>query len=130
MRILVAPAVVVCLLLGGCHRVPSTGDRQGSLGSVITRDQIDSSGAANIYDVIARLHADFLRDRGRISIKTNTHERAMVFLNEQEYGIPETMRNIPAGRIEEVRFFGSTDAAVRFGAQYGGGVIQLISRTH
>lgn len=97
--------------------------------NVITRAQIESSGAATIYDAIARLRAEFLRDRGRISIKADTHDRPVVFLNDQEYGIPETMRNIPAARIEEVRFYSSTDAAFRFGSQYGGGVIQLISRT-
>jgi hypothetical protein len=76
----------------------------------------------------ARLNAGFLRDRGRISIRTNQHERAVVFPNEQEYGIPETMRNIPPGRISEIRFYRGTEAVARVGSRYGGGVIQLISR--
>ena len=81
-----------------------------------------------MYDVIARLRSSYLIDRGRTSIRTNTHARAIVFLNDQEYGIPETMRNIPPGRIAEIRFFPGTEAVSRFGSQYGGGVIQLISR--
>jgi outer membrane cobalamin receptor len=111
----------------GCHHQPS--DSPGSASNnVITQEQIDAADASSIYDVVARLRGNFLNDRGRVSLKSNTHSRAVVFLNDQEYGIPETMRNIPPGRVSEIRFFPGTDALARFGAQYGGGVIQLISR--
>jgi hypothetical protein len=99
-----------------------------SVRDVITQGQIDSTGYTNIYDVIVRLHADYLRDRGPVSIKTNQHARAVVFLNAQEYGIPETLRNFPAGGVAEIRYYRGTDAVTKFGSQYGGGVIQLISR--
>jgi outer membrane cobalamin receptor len=116
------------VLVTACHR-HQPADGGSSLRNVITQEQIDSSHASNIYDVITRLRGEFLRDRGRISIRTNQHERAVVFLNDQEYGIPETMRNIPVGRISEIRYFSGTEAVAKFGSQYGGGVIQLISRT-
>lgn len=127
-------SVLACLTLGcgfvvdACHphRPPDAGGP--SLRNVITQDQIDSSRAANVYEVITRLHGEFLRDRGRTSIRSNQHARAVVFLNDQEYGIPETMRNIPIGRVAEIRYFPGTEAVARFGSQYGGGVIQLISR--
>ena len=38
------------------------------------------------------------------------------------------MRNIPLGRVSEIRYYPGTDAVNRFGAQYGGGVVMLISR--
>ena len=111
----------------GCHHQAS-GARGGASNNVITQEEIEAAGASNIYDLIARLHANYLADRGRISIQTNTHSRAVVFLNDQEYGIPETMRNIPPDRVAQVRYYPGTEALSRFGAQYGGGVIQLISR--
>ena len=109
-----------------CHRQQSNGP--GFVRNVITQAQIDSTGYTNVYDVIARLHAEFLRDRGPVSIKSNQHGRAVVFLNAQEYGIPETLRNFPAGGVAEIRYFRGTEAVPKFGSQYGGGVIQLISR--
>lgn len=112
----------------GCHQ-QMPGQPGAASGSVITREQIDSSSANNVYDLIARLHGNFLRDRGKVSILSNQHDRPMVFLNDQEYGELESMRNIPTGRVAEIRFFSGTDAVTRFGSQYGGGVIQLISRT-
>jgi outer membrane cobalamin receptor len=128
MRRLLLGCLVGSLAIVACHRQEPRLDSGSSLRNVITQDQIDSSSAANVYDLIVRLNAGFLRDRGRISIRTNQHERAVVFLNDQEYGIPETMRNIPPGRISEIRFYRGTEAVARFGSRYGGGVIQLISR--
>ena len=122
---------IVCAFFGfvmvvaACY-TPARGG--GSVRNVITQDEIDSSRAANVYELINHLHAEFLIDRGRTSIITNQHSRAVVFLNDQEYGIPETMRNIPVSRISEVRYFTGPEAITRFGSQYGGGVIQLIPR--
>jgi hypothetical protein len=114
------------LITVACHQGPNAATTT-SMRSVITRDQIDSSDAHNVYELIVRLRPDFLRDRGSVSIQTNTHARAVVFMNDQEYGILETMRNIPTGRIGEVRYFSGNDAVARFGAQYGGGVVMLVS---
>ena len=124
-----------CLTLGcaivvaACHPHQPADAGGSSLRNVINQDQIDSSRAANVYEVVTRFHGEFLRDRGRTSLQTNQHARAVVFLNDQEYGIPETMRNIPVGRVAEIRYFPGTEAVAKFGAQYGGGVIQLISRS-
>ena len=119
--------VLAVLLVSAC-----TAQKAGKPGSVrrdvITEDEIEASNATNVYDLVASLRGEYLKDRGVISIKTNTREKAVVFLNDQEYGITETMRNIPKGRISEVRYIPGVDAVNRFGAQYGGGIIMLISR--
>ena len=44
------------------------------------------------------------------------------------YGFFGDLLKDPRGRIAEIRYYSGTDASARFGAQYGGGVIQLISR--
>lgn len=111
----------------GCH-YQAPGRRAPASSNVISQEEIDATDATNVYDLIARLHANYLNDRGQTSLRANVHSRAVVFLNDQEYGIAETMRNIPPGRVAEIRFYPGTDALARFGAQYGGGVIQLISR--
>ncbi len=122
-------AITSFAVMLGCHHQPTPPDGGGSLRNVITREQIDATTSSNVYDLIARLRGEFLRDRGRVSIKTNQRERAVVFLNDQEYGIPETMRNIPPSRVGEIRFYNGPEAVVKFGSQYGGGVIQLVSRS-
>ena len=120
-------AAVLLLLALACHSA-QTGRGRGGRSDVITQEEIEASNATNVYDLVASLRGEFLKDRGKISIRTNTHEQAVVFLNDQEYGIIATMRNIPTGRIAEVRYLNGMDAVNRFGAQYGGGIIMLISR--
>ena len=127
MRRRLTVAAAILLVVSGC-----SAQRPGRPGSVrrdvITEDEIEASNASNVYDLVASLRGEYLKDRGTISIKTNTREKAVVFLNDQEYGIVETMRNIPKGRVSEVRYISGVDAVNRFGAQYGGGIIMLVSR--
>lgn len=124
---LVSLTVAVVLLVSACTAQKS-GRPMSARRDVITEEEIEASNATNVYDLVASLRGEYLKDRGIISIKTNTREKAVVFLNEQEYGVVETMRNIPKGRIAEVRYVSGVDAVNRFGAQYGGGIILLISR--
>ena len=120
--------LVLLLLVSACHQQVSTA--HGSQRNVITQEEIEASTASNVYDLIAQLRADFLKDRGKVSIRLDQREKAVVFLNDQEYGILETMRNIPISRISEVRYYPGTEAVNRFGAQYGGGVVVLVSRNN
>ena len=96
--------------------------------NVITFEQISAAGELTIYDVIVKLHAEYLRDRGPTSINQSTRDVPVVFLNDQEYGSVATLTNFPAHDIEEVRFFPWHEAVTKFGRQYSGGVIQLITR--
>ena len=119
--------VIGLILAGACH--PHAGVEQGPAATnVITLDEIVAANASNVYDLIVRIRPEYLRDRGAVSILTKKRARATVFLNDQEYGELETMRNFPADRIGEIHYFNGSDAVARFGSQYGGGVIQLISR--
>ncbi len=120
-------AVIVTCWCAACH-TPAHPYYRGTARNVITMDMIEATPASSVYELITKLRADFLRDRGPVSILGNQHARAVVFLNDQEYGIPETMRNIPTDRIARIHFYPGTDAVPKFGSQYGGGVIQLISR--
>ena len=96
--------------------------------NVITRAELDSSGAANVYDVIARRHALFLRDRGPTSINSTSAPRAVVFMGDQYYGEIDALRNLPVERAESVRYYSGTEASAKFGRQYNGGVIQVLPR--
>jgi hypothetical protein len=96
--------------------------------NVITFEEIDSASEATIYDVIVKLHAEYLRDRGPTSISSSSRDVAVVFLNQQEYGALSTLGDFQAHDIEEVRFFPWHDAVTKFGRKYSGGVIQLITR--
>ena len=121
--------LLAILVLSACHQQLSSSPHGGQR-YVITEEEIDASTASNVYDLIAQLRADFLKDRGKVSIRMDQREKAVVFLNDQEYGILETLRNIPRGRVSEIRYYPGTEAVNRFGAQYGGGVVFLVARNN
>jgi len=120
--------VVGLLLATGCfHRAPLN---EVSNPNVITEDEIRTAHEASIYDVVAKLRPQYLRDRGPISLVGGARDVATVFLNDQEYGPISLMRDLPAGDFAEVRYYSGIDAVTKFGRYYGSGVIQLLSRNH
>jgi hypothetical protein len=127
-HVLVACLVVTAVVAAtGCHPAPEVA-LPGSRSDVITRDELDSAGNVSVYDAIIRRHANFFRSRGPTSINSTSAPRAWVFMAEQAYGEIETLRNIPAERVESIKYYSGTDAATKFGKIYNGGVIQLIPR--
>jgi hypothetical protein len=118
---------VVATLAGGCHQRTAEPPFGGN-PNVITREELAEAGTGSVYDAIVRRHALFLKDRGRTSIYGKNIPRAIVFIADTEYGVIETMRNLPAERFEMVRYYPDTEAAAKFGSEYSGGVIQLIPR--
>ena len=121
-------AVVGLLLATACfHRAPLSPVADPN---VITEDEIRSAHEASIYDVVAKLRPQYLRDRGPVSFVNGDRDVATVFLNDQEYGPISLMRDLPAGDFAEVRYYSGIDAVTKFGRYYGNGVIQLVSRNH
>ena len=96
---------------------------------VITEEETLSTNAATAYDVITRLRAEYLRDRGPTSILLPSRNRPVVFLKEQEYGSIEMLREVRSSDLEEIRFYPGPDAVTKFGSRYSGGVIQLVTRS-
>jgi hypothetical protein len=100
----------------------------GSNRNVITQEEIVASNAATAYDVIARLRADFLRDRGPTSLLLPNQHQPVVFLRDQLYGQIDQLREFRSSDLAEIRFYPGPDAVTKFGSQYSGGVIQLLPR--
>ena len=123
----IVPILVLAVSVAACtHRPTGSGNPNTS---IITRHEIEQSRATNAYDVISRLRGRYLNSHGKNSIHLDPQTYPVVFLNDQEYGTLSVLRNISSDGIEQIRYFTGPEAVTRFGAQYGAGVIQLISRT-
>jgi len=120
--------VLVIGLASGCHQKTAPESPYRVNPNVVTREELAEVGSGSVYDAIVRRHGLFLKDRGRTSIYGKNIPRAVVFIGDTEYGVIETMRNLPAERYESVRYYPDTEASAKFGSQYMGGVIQLIPR--
>ena len=97
--------------------------------NVITREDIERIHAATALDAVSRYRNDVLVARPPSSIYLNQQRHPAVFQDAQFFGQVDELRNISADGIGEIRFYNGPDAVRLFGAQYSGGVIQIVSRT-
>ena len=120
--------VTVALLMSACGGSGRT--RPDNSSAVITRAELGAASGVSTYDAVLRLRPYFFRDRGPTSlVNQSTRTRSVVFVDDREYGEIESLKNFPAERVEEVRFYSGLEATTRFGSAYGAGVIQLRMRT-
>lgn len=126
--LLLTMAMAVLAMGGGCTHPNAAGPGSGTPG-VITRDQIERIHAVTALDAVQRYRGDVLTRRGQSSVLLNKQTYPVVFLGSQLLGEIDELRNVAADGVEEIRFFSGSEALTKFGAQYGGGVIQIIPRT-
>lgn len=79
------------------------------------------------YDAVARLRPNWLVGHG---VAAQGSEFAVVFVDGQQYGPPESLKNIQAYHVTDIRYYDITQAGARFGIRGGtGGVIEVRIRT-
>src|SRR5712671_5491367 len=120
----------------GCAQTSATGSpsptslrRSGVLTSVeIAGAHADITTA---YDAVARLRPNWLAAHGITSGQSNGAgtEYAWVYLDGQRYGDLNTLRNIAAYNVGDIRYYDVTQAGARFGLHGGSsGVIEVTSK--
>jgi hypothetical protein len=95
---------------------------------IISQQEIISSRGISVYDVIQRVHANFLSYRGENSFVDKGASMPMVFIDDQVYGPVSVLRNIPASQISEIRLYRSWEAVIKYGSGLPAGAISLKSR--
>ena len=88
------------------------------------RDQVRSA-----RDIIDQLRPQYLRVRVR-SAQGNTQWSSgpRVVVDDVPYGDVESLRTIDPGAVREIRYVSGPDAASRYGADFNGGVILVLTR--
>ena len=99
--------------------------------SVIRAEEIATVQAANAYDIVAKLRSEFLRSRGPITAARGRNDppSVTVFIDGVEAGpIDQTLRQIPASDVVEIRLYRAADAATKYGSRHNGGVVDVKTR--
>jgi hypothetical protein len=121
-------AVLVPSLLIACTP-PRSGAYESDKSQVITEDEVEKSRAVNAFDVIQKLHANFLTSRGESSLsKTKSSRYPTVYVDEQEFGSVSSLRSIPSSQISLIRFYHAWEAVTKYGPDKTGGVIAITTR--
>jgi hypothetical protein len=130
MRAGLVVAALVMAISSGCATAgsASSGTSKGTRSQdVIAEAEIASRAreATTALQVIEQLRPQMLRGRGVSSPSDVSGEATLpkVYVDEVSYGNLNTLSNVSAGQIKEIRFLNSRDATTRWGTGHMGGVI-------
>ncbi len=135
MRKLMSALVLgVAVTLTGCASAQgggSTAQRTASNrnSSLITQAQIDESPSSTAYDIVQRLHPQWLMGRGQSSFGNGaTTTEVAVYVGSSRMGGPDELRNFIGSQLASIQFLNATQATLRFGAGHVNGAIILTQR--
>jgi len=90
---------------------------------VLREHEIRGAQVATAYQVVARLRPEWLRRRGRVSVRDPTAGAVVVYLNGMRQGDASALDAIMAEAVLEMEYLNGQEATTRFGTGHGGGVI-------
>ena len=88
--------------------------------NMITAEELAEYSNYNALDIIRRIRPNWLRTRGTAG--------PQVIMDGARMGETEALNTISANDIESMRLLSATDATMRFGTNFTGGAIEVISR--
>ena len=126
-------AILGCAPASGTPGTSGTGAVRSN-NKLLTAEEIASAHAdvGTAYDAVSRLRPRWLSTHGVSSYNTQgaATESAIVFVDGQHYGDINSLRNIEAFHVADIRYYDATESALKFGLQGGtNGVIEVSIRT-
>ena len=112
--------IAIAVMLG-CATTGAPSDTPPKMTNFLTAQEIIGANADvnSAYDAVARLRPNWLAPRGAMSSNTEATGYATVYLDGQLYGGIETLRNIAAYHVADMRYYDVTQAGARFGVRAG-----------
>ena len=114
-----APAAAPAVIQGSA---PSPGRNRDR--STLSRDEIRATQYTNLYDVIATLRGNWVRNRSAESINGKSSS-VQVYLDTQRLSGVDELRTMMSANIESVRYFDPIAASARWGMDHGAGAIMV-----
>jgi hypothetical protein len=117
------------LILVGCGTAGEAG-RMPASREVLTAAEISKSGALTAYDAIRTLRPAFLRAQGLKAVLTNPRSTVypVVYLNGVYHGEMDSLKELTAQNINEIRYIEAKDATLMYGTGHSAGVILVTTR--
>jgi hypothetical protein len=122
-------ALLLTLATIGCASAPSAdGERAGSRNrNVLTVEEMRESHHTNVYEAVAALRANWIRQQGQISFQSPTAGQVLVFQDGMRVGDVSYLRQVSVNTVQRLQYFNATEAAARFGLQTDAGPAILIT---
>ncbi|MGD2218462.1 MAG: hypothetical protein PVJ64_17020 [Gemmatimonadales bacterium] len=125
------PALAVAVAISFSACASGAGTETGGARpqeDLITAEELAEVNAYNAYEAVEQLRPQWLTQRGARTFTDPTPRVPMVFLDRMEYGELASMRTVVVSDVAEIRYYDGREAVARFGVEYEGGIIQIITR--
>ena len=104
---------------------PRTSGRRDA--RLLGAEEIRTSSASNLYDVIRSQRPEWLIKRGQTSI--NLEGDIVVYVDNVALGGPESLKSIDVQSVQSARFLNASEAQMRYGVGHMHGAIVVVTRT-
>jgi hypothetical protein len=123
-------AVGTLLVLQLAAGVSSAAAQKGRKSNVITAEEIAKSGANSAYDVVRTLRPAWLRPRGITSGQPDSPGTGgiQVYVDGIRMGSTDELDNVPAERVQEMRYVNANDATTKYGTGHTQGAIEVTTK--
>ena len=118
--------VAVVAALGCASASAKSGPHKAA--NLITADEIAGTNTTTAYEAVEKLRPAFLHSHGTDLSRSDTG-LPDVYLGVARYGDVNSLRNIPAMEVLEIRFYKGAEAATKFGMQNPTGINGVIEVT-
>lgn len=118
-------AAAIALVIGACAPAGGTtesGVRSRSNRDVITAEEVQATNRNTVYEVVQRLHPQWLRSRG-VATMDPGGAGIVVLLNGSRIGGISALRQIPANGVSSIEYVDGPTATQRWGTGFGHGAI-------
>ncbi|MBI3788625.1 MAG: hypothetical protein HY276_10285 [Ignavibacteriales bacterium] len=97
---------------------------------VLTAEEIATTSAITAYDAVRIRRPTFLAVKGPKSVMQGPRSttKPVVYLNDLYYGELETLQNISAVDVKEIRYVDPRTATISYGTGHVAGVILVITK--
>jgi len=118
--------IAVAATLGCASASTKSGPHRAA--NLITAEEIAGTNTTNAFEAVEKLHPDFLHSHGA-DLSGSDSGLPDVYLGAARYGDVNSLRNIPATDVLEIRFYKGAEAATKFGMQNPTGINGVIEVT-
>ncbi|MGV3710008.1 MAG: hypothetical protein ACO1Q7_14325 [Gemmatimonas sp.] len=117
-------SAALVLSLAACKS--TQGGRPTADASIINRAQILEGSYRTAYDVVQALHPNWLSRRSQ---RRGNADIIWVYVDNSRYGDVNSLRNVQASSINNIRRIDGGTATTRWGLGHGEGVLMIITHT-
>jgi hypothetical protein len=93
---------------------------------VLTESEIGQTDAATAYELVQLKRPEFFRPQ--VPKITGGAAIPIVYVDGNQYGVPDDLVKIPGHVVKEVRYLKPVDANLRYGAGHAGGAILVTTK--